>query len=64
MPDSGAVRTFKIVETFEAEPKAGLISDQSPVGKALMGHQEGDQVTVSTPGGVTNYTIRSIRPML
>lgn len=64
MADSGAVRTFKIVETFEADPKSGLISDQSPVGKALMGHKEGDHVTVSTPGGVTNYTIRSIRPML
>ncbi|HKF39361.1 MAG TPA: transcription elongation factor GreA [Ktedonobacteraceae bacterium] len=62
--DSGAKRTFKIVETFEADPKAGLISDQSPVGKALMGHQEGDTVSVSTPGGVTNYTILSIRPML
>ncbi len=64
MADSGAVRTFKIVETFEADPKSGLISDQAPVGKALMGHQEGDHVTVSTPGGVSNYTIRSIRPML
>lgn len=64
MADSGAVRTFKIVETFEADPKSGLISDQSPVGKALMGHPEGDHVTVATPGGVTNYTIRSIRPML
>ena len=64
MADSGAVRTFKIVETFEADPKSGLISDQAPVGKALMGHKEGDHVTVSTPGGVTNYTIRSIRPML
>jgi len=62
--DSGATRTFKIVETFEADPKSGLISDQSPVGKALMGHREGDTVTVSTPGGETNYTIRSIRPML
>lgn len=62
--DSGATRTFKIVETFEADPKSGLISDQSPVGKALMGHQESDTVTVSTPGGETNYTIRSIRPML
>src|SRR5215467_13606702 len=61
--DRGAKRTFKIVETFEADPKAGLISDQSPVGKALMGHQEGEEVTVSTPGGVTNYTILSIRPM-
>src|SRR6266566_1881875 len=50
--DRGTKRTFKIVETFEADPKAGLISDQSPVGKALMGHQEGDEVAVSTPGGV------------
>jgi transcription elongation factor GreA len=62
--ESGSPRTFKIVETYEAYPKSGLISDQSPVGKALMGHQEGDSVSVSTPGGVTNYTIRSIRPML
>jgi transcription elongation factor GreA len=62
--ESGSTRAFKIVETYEADPKSGLISDQSPVGKALMGHQEGDTVRVSTPGGVTNYTIRSIRPML
>ncbi len=62
--NSGAKRTFKIVETFEADPKAGLISDQSPVGKALMGHQAGDEVSVATPGGVTTYIIRSIRPIL
>ena len=62
--DSGATRTFKIVGTHEADPKAGLISDQSPVGKALMDHKEGDNVSVSTPGGVTNYTILEIRPML
>ena len=62
--DSRATRTFKIVETYEADPKSGLISDQSPVGKALMGHHVGDIVSVSTPGGVTNYTIRSIRPMM
>ena len=58
------MRNFKIVETFEAEPKAGLISDQSPVGKALIGHKEGDEVNVATPGGVTSYTIISIKPML
>jgi len=61
---NGANRIFKIVETFEADPKAGMISDQSPVGKALMGHKVDDVVEVSTPGGVTTYTIRSIRPML
>jgi transcription elongation factor GreA len=62
--ESGSTRVFKIVETYEADPKSGLISDQSPVGKALMGHQQGDTISVSTPGGVTNYTIHSIRPML
>ncbi len=62
--DSGAKRLFKLVETFEADPKASLISDQSPVGKALMGHKVGDEVSVSTPGGVTNYVLLSIRPML
>ncbi len=61
--DSGSKRLFKLVETFEADPKAGLISDQSPVGKALVGHKEGEDVTVTTPGGVTTYTILSIRPM-
>jgi len=61
--DSGAKRLFKLVETFEADPKTGLISDQSPVGKALLGHKEGDEVSVTTPGGVTNYVILSIRPM-
>src|SRR5438045_5721624 len=40
--ETGSSRTFKIVETYEADPKSGLISDQSPVGKALMGHQKGD----------------------
>ena len=62
--ETGSQRTYKIVETFEADPKAGLISDQSPVGRALLGHQEGDEVIVATPRGETTYTIISIRPML
>ena len=62
--ESGSKRVFKLVETFEADPKAGLISDHSPVGKALLGHQEGDEVSVVTPGGVTTYVVLSIRPML
>jgi transcription elongation factor GreA len=61
--DSGKKRVYKLVETFEADPKSGLISDQSPVGKTLIGHKEGDEVTVSTPGGETVYTVLSIRPM-
>jgi transcription elongation factor GreA len=61
--DSGVRRVFKLVETFEANPKAGLISDQSPVGKALMGHKVGEEVTVTTPGGENTYTLLSITPM-
>ena len=62
--ETGARRNYKLVETFEADPKAGLISDQSPVGRALLGHKEGDEVIVATPRGETTYTILSIRPML
>ncbi len=51
---------YTIVGAFEADPRAGRISNESPVGKALLGHKVGDQVIVSTPGGVKEYTILSI----
>jgi len=52
--------SYSIVGAFEAKPSAGLISNESPVGKALLGHKVGDLVIVSTPGGVKEYTIFSI----
>ena len=52
--------TYKLVGAFEADPSAGRISNESPVGKALLGHKAGDLVIVSTPGGVKEYTILSI----
>jgi len=61
--ENGKTRVYKLVETFEADPKTGFISDQSPVGKALLGNKEGDEVHVTTPGGVTSYIILSIRSM-
>lgn len=51
---------YSLVGAFEAKPSAGLISNESPVGKALLGHKVGDLVIVSAPGGVKEYTIRSI----
>jgi transcription elongation factor GreA len=51
---------YKIVGAFEADPSAGRISNESPVGKALLGHRINDLVIVSTPGGVKEYTILSI----
>jgi transcription elongation factor GreA len=42
---------FHIVGPKEADPRSGKISNESPIGKALMGHKIGDTVTVETPGG-------------
>src|SRR5437660_7165895 len=51
---------YSLVGAFEANPSAGRISNESPVGKALLGHKVGDLVIVSTPGGVKEYTILNI----
>jgi transcription elongation factor GreA len=59
--DRGAERTYQLVSTVEASPSAGKLSDQSPVGRALLGHSEGDKVEVVTPGGAAVYTIRKIK---
>jgi transcription elongation factor GreA len=52
---------YTLVGAYEANPSAGRISNESPVGKALLGHKVGDLVLVSTPGGVKEYTILSIQ---
>ncbi|MDQ2905530.1 MAG: transcription elongation factor GreA [Chloroflexota bacterium] len=51
---------YSIVGAFEANPSEGKISNESPVGKALLGHKVGDSVFVSTPGGVREYTVLSM----
>jgi len=51
---------YTLVGAYEAKPAAGLISNESPVGKALLGRRVGDVVTVSTPGGIKAYTILRI----
>lgn len=58
--DRGAKRTYTLVSTVEANATAGKLSDQSPVGRALLGHTEGDKVEVTTPGGSVTYTVRAI----
>ena len=52
--------SYMLVGAYEANPSAGRISNESPVGKALLGHRVGDLVIVSTPGGVKEYTILTI----
>ena len=52
---------FQIVGSQEANPMQGLISDESPLGRALMGHVKGDRVTMEAPVGVIRYEILSIK---
>jgi transcription elongation factor GreA len=56
----GASRTFKIVGSQEADAIHGIISDDSPFGKALMGAREGQVVVVSAPAGDIQYTVDKI----
>ncbi len=51
---------YKILGATESDPANGIISNISPVGSALMGHQKGDKVKVKTEGGEIVYKILSI----
>ncbi len=49
--------TYRLVTSEEADVKAGLISTASPIGRSLMGKQEGDEVEAVTPRGKSSYEI-------
>ena len=57
---NGMKRSFKIVGSQEADAMNGIISDDSPFGKALVGAKEGDTVTVEAPRGAIKYTVTKI----
>lgn len=52
---------FKMVGTKEADISRGKMSDESPIGAAIMGHAEGEEVEVETPSGVIGFKILEIR---
>lgn len=49
--------TYKLVTSEESDPENGLISTVSPIGEALMGKEEGDEVKVKTPTGWRTFEI-------
>jgi len=53
-------RAFRIVGSNEADPRNGKISDESAVGKALLGHKVGQTISVETPTGIAKYKVVSI----
>jgi transcription elongation factor GreA len=52
--------TYRLVTPEESDPQAGLISTTSPVGRSLMGKEEGDEVVVRTPAGSRNFEIKRL----
>ena len=52
---------FRIVGSAEADPGNGLISNESPLGEALLGHEVGEEVAVNTPSGLLYFTLVEIR---
>ncbi|MBE6763768.1 MAG: transcription elongation factor GreA [Ruminococcaceae bacterium] len=58
--DSGETEEYRIVGVTEADPFEGLISDESPIGKALLGQKVGTVVEVEIPLGIVKYKIMKI----
>lgn len=52
--------TYTVVGPVEADPLEGKISNESPIGQALMGKSVGDAVTIATPKGELTYTIAAL----
>jgi len=59
--DGGEEERYTVVGVGEAAPDRGLISDQSPVGSAILGHGLGETVEVRTPSGLRHLTILQIQ---
>ncbi len=59
--DRSTKETYTIVGAAEASPKDGLISNESPLGRALLDHKVGDEVEVEAPAGVLTFKIIKIK---
>jgi len=58
--DTGDPVTYRIVGTEESDVRAGLVSYSSPIGRALLGRSEGDEVKFETPKGVRTVAISAV----
>ena len=56
----GEVVTYEIVGTTEADVEQGRISNESPIGNALLGRKAGDKINVKVPAGITTITIKKV----
>lgn len=58
--EDGKTKQFQVVGTVEADPLNGKISDESPIGQALLGKKQGETVEIKTPADSTSYVISEI----
>jgi len=58
--EGGKAKDFQVVGTVEADPLNGKISDESPIGQALLGKKEGDSVEIRMPAETISYKIVDI----
>lgn len=58
--EDGKTKEFQVVGTVEADPLNGKISDESPIGKAMLGKKEGEEVEIKTPAETATYRIVDI----
>jgi transcription elongation factor GreA len=58
--NDGKTKEFQVVGTVEADPLNGKISDESPIGQALLGKKDGESVEIVTPADTTTYKIVEI----
>jgi transcription elongation factor GreA len=61
LEDGDETLEYRIVGAVEANPREGKISNESPLGQALMGKQKGDTVVSSTPAGEIKYKILDVQ---
>lgn len=60
LKDGKTEKTFTIVGSVEADPMEGKISNESPIGQALLGKKLGEKVEIKTPSSTNTYTIKEI----
>jgi transcription elongation factor GreA len=60
LKNDGKTKEFQVVGTVEADPLNGKISDESPIGQALLGKKVGEDVEIKTPAEISIYKVVSI----
>jgi len=59
--DGGPTQSYQIVGDDEADIRGGFISINSPIARALIGKQPGDEIEVTTPGGMRGFEVLAVR---